>query len=120
MQTTSLADNRCKTEKITLAKWLFTNSHFLSSLPKPDNIQQIAAITENQKVALIYERLLTVTCKKAAKKAVSKKGVAALDISADTLAEIAMESLLSDIKVSKGLSGFEQFLDEKAIEAILF
>lgn len=114
-----LSDNTNGKERKDLARWVFLG---MSAHPEIRSLTTADAKTrlESQKwMAALVTRLLSDNCAAQTKAAVASEGSAGMQAAFRSLGELAMRELMSNGDVAAALSGYEQFLDRKKLEAAL-
>lgn len=73
----------------------------------------------NKATAALFERLVTVTCRKQAHEAIKYEGPAAMESSFGVLGEVAMKGLMSHPEVGEGFQEFSNFVDNEKIRRLV-
>lgn len=113
-----LADSTTGKDRKDLARWIFAG---MSAHPEMQDIANSTAATRertSQAVGLLFTRLISESCSsqfRAARAESSQSIVVAFD----ALGKLAMQELMSNTEVRKAISGFEQFVDRKKVDAAL-
>jgi hypothetical protein len=116
--------SRCLVEKTTLedktllVQWIFVAMAQHPSVSamtriKPEDIER-----NNKQAAELLTRLLTETCMEQAKKAIKYEGGVAIQTSFQVFGQSAARELFADPNVTKVMTGLEQYVDAKKIEAL--
>jgi hypothetical protein len=88
-------------------------------------VRSIAYVSEeqledaNKTLAELFMKLLTVSCKQQAEKAIRYEGQIALDLSFRVLGEIAGRELFSSPEVQAGMSSLDKHFDSEKLKSLL-
>jgi hypothetical protein len=105
-------------EKIALAQWIFSIISVHPSVASIATVSDEGRTQASKKTALVFQQLLTDSCKDETTKAVKYEGTDAIKGSFKVLGEIAMNTLLTDPKVSAESQKFVEFMDEKKLNTV--
>jgi len=95
-----------------LVKWIFAAA---SSNPE---VKSMVSVTDRQRnslnkaIAKMFERLLTVSCRKETQAAYKYEGKATISQSFNLLGQVAGRELFSDPNVTKSVSGLSQYINK--------
>jgi len=114
-----LVERTSDADKILLAQWIYT---VISVHPSATSLAKIGdsdreAIAE--RAGKVFERLLTVSCREQAAKAIKYEGAESLGNGFKVLGGIAMTTLLEDPAVSAESQNFVRYVDQAKIKAAL-
>lgn len=105
-------------DKVLLAQWIYT---VLSVHPSAASIGAVSAADRTdvaKKAGVVFEALLTDSCREQTTKAVKYEGVEAIGSSFKVLGGIATNTLMSDPAVAAESQNFIQYVDEAKIKAV--
>lgn len=112
-----LADSTNGKERKQLAEWIFVAMAAHPELRTMSSVTDKTRDDVNITTAAILTRLLTESCVNEARAAAKTGGTETLRAAFGTLGQLAMQELMADPDVKRSLSGFEQHLDRKKIDA---
>lgn len=113
-----LVDKTTIEDKTTLVQWIFV------AMSRHPSVASLTKVTEedvklnNQKAGALFMKLLTDSCVDPAKKAIKTEGPVAIQVSFQVLGQAAVGELFTNSEVTKVMSGLDQFLDSKKLEAL--
>lgn len=107
------------TDKTMLVKWIFAVMSLHPAVQPMAAVSDSARTQLNQAMAVIAQRLLTVSCLSEVRAAIKYEGTAAIEVSFGVLGEVAMRDLFDNPRVSAGASAFAQYLDEDELTKAL-
>jgi len=114
-----LVESSSADDKTVLVKWMFT------SMSLHPQVKSMSAVTSkdleasSKAAADMFVKLLTVTCKTQAKKAIQYEGAVAIQQGFTIFGQVAGRELFSNPEVAKGLSGIERHMDSEKINTVL-
>lgn len=114
-----LGDNTSGKERKDLARWLFTA---MSNHPDMKLIAKVSDADQDQatrSAAALFTKLLSETCAKEGKAAVTEGGAAAMQAGFEVLGRLAMMELMSNRDVAAAMGNLEKNMDRAKIEAAL-
>lgn len=114
-----LSDNTNGKERKDLARWVFLS---MSTHPEIRSLTTADAKTRTESqiwMAGLVTRLLSENCAAQTRAAVKSEGSAGMMAAFRSLGELAMGELMTNRDVAASLSGYEQYLDKKKLEAAL-
>ena len=106
-------------DRIEFVKWMF------ASMAKHPAVQSMSSVSEeqtedaNKKIAELFMKLLTVTCKEKAQKAIKYEGQIAIQTSFQVLGQVAAQEIFTDPNVASSLSGLEKYIDLELLKTTL-
>jgi len=112
-----LVSSTTSKDKTDLVRWIFATAAL-----HPD-VSSIAAVTGDQRAELthtvgaLYERLLTVDCRRQYRDAVKFEGDQALTASFQVLGGVAMRELLGHQAVTMGMNELDAAVDKEKLKA---
>jgi len=99
-------------------QWIFVA---MAQHPSVSSLQKVTADDVklyNRKAGELFTRLLTETCVETSKKAIKYEGASAIQGAFQVLGQAAAGELFVHPDVTKIMSGLEEFLDSKKLEAL--
>jgi len=105
-------------DKHALVKWMFATAAL-----HPD-VRSIASVSTEQReeinrnLAALFERLLTVACRKEAKEALQFEGPSTMESSFQVLGQVAGRELFTDPEVASGLTNTLKYIDKKKLQEL--
>lgn len=114
-----LAENTTGKERKELARWIFVA---MAMHPDMQGLSTATGKTREQTlryVGTLITRLVSDNCAKETRNAVRNEGGSSLQSAFGSLGKLAMQELMTNPEVNATLTGFEKYLDEKKIEAVL-
>lgn len=106
-------------DKTDLVRWIFATAAL-----HPD-VSSIASVTPDQRtemtknVGLLYQRLLTETCRTQFRDAVKNEGKETLSASFAVLGGVAMRALMGDPAVTRGMGDLDAYVSDDKIKAVI-
>jgi hypothetical protein len=113
-----LVEKTTKEDKTALVQWIFVA---MAQHPSVSSLQKVTADDVklyNRKAGELFTRLLTETCVETSKKAIKYEGASAIQGAFQVLGQAAAGELFVHPDVTKIMSGLEEFLDSKKLEAL--
>jgi len=113
-----LVSKTSKEDKVALVQWTF------SAMSASDAVKSLTAATPAMRdkydhiTAQLFDRLLTVDCRKETIDAVKYDGASSIESAFGLLGQVAFKSLMADKSVSDSLSNFAKYLDEPRLKAL--
>ena len=105
-------------DKTDLVRWIFATAALHPDVGSISAVSSEQRTTMSRTAAQLFERLLTVTCRKETKAALKYEGAMAMQQSFQVLGQVAMTSLMAHPTVQSGFGEMSKFVDEKKIEAL--
>jgi hypothetical protein len=105
-------------DQSTLIQWTF------SAMALHPDVHPYANITDEQRKALdqkaanLFQRMMTVDCRKEVVDAVKYEGTGSFEDAFAAMGEAAMRGLMNEPQVSKGMEGFVEYFDKTRMEAL--
>jgi hypothetical protein len=106
-----LVEASTKKDKEELARWIF------SAISAHPSVKPLSSVTPDQRqlanksFADILMRLLTVSCREKAEKAIRYEGTASLQQGFSLLGQVAMQHIFADPSVLENVNGIDKYLD---------
>ena len=106
-------------DKVVLAQWMF------AAMSRNKSVKTMVSVADanregfNRQTGLLFERLLTVDCRKELVEALKNEGRSALKSSNETLGRAASAELLRDPAVEAEAAKFTSYWDSAKIAAVL-
>jgi hypothetical protein len=113
-----LVDKTSIEDKTTLVQWIFVAMSRHPSVASLTKVTEEDVKANNQKAGALFMKLLTDSCVDAARKAIKTEGPVAIQVSFQVLGQAAVGELFTNSEVTKVMSGLDQFLDSKKLEAL--
>jgi hypothetical protein len=113
-----LVDSTTKDDRIALVRWMFAAAAANPAVAPIAKVSQQTMDDANATMAALMMRLLTDACREKTKKALKYEGGAALQLSFQTLGQVAAGELFSSPEVKKAMSGLETGLNNKKLEEL--
>jgi hypothetical protein len=116
--------SRCLVEKTTtedktaLVQWIFVAMAQHPSVSALQKVTPADVKSYNSKAGALFTKLLTETCVETSKKAIKYEGAVAIQSAFQVLGQAAAGELFVHPDVTKVMSGLEEFLDTKKLEAL--
>jgi hypothetical protein len=101
-----------------IVQWMFAAMSRHPAIAPMGTVSDAQVDKANARMAELYVRLLTVTCKDQAKLAIKNEGDIALSQSFQALGQQAGRELFINPDVLKGMSGFSKYFDRKKLEEL--
>jgi hypothetical protein len=114
-----LVSSTTPTDKNFLIKWMFATISLNPALSSVNTFSDAERDRINKKLAAMFERLLTRSCRSQAKKAIAYEGMSTLESSFGVLGRVAATRMFSNPAVKKGVQGFTNYLDGKKLQDAL-
>jgi|GEM_PF-2397908 len=105
-------------DRMAVARWMLAG---MASAPRMADVAKVdpsRKVEADKGMAAVFTRLMTIDCANEARPLFLAKSKAAFETAGGALGEIAMKELLSDPKAAEGLSGYIQYLDERAFAKV--
>lgn len=114
-----LVSNTTDADKTLLTKWFFAVASLNPALGKISNITDAQRESIDKKMAKLYERLITESCKTQAQQAVKYEGASALEVGFRVLGFVAGRELFASPKVREGIKGLDKYVDKEKLKKVL-
>ena len=105
-------------EKTTLVRWIF------AMMALHPDVESSSAVTSEQRTALsketaeLFQRLLTKSCEKESREAITFEGLATLQSSFSLLGQVAARELFVNPKVAAGMAEFSRYVDPMKLKEL--
>ena len=114
-----LVDSTSVRDRTELVKWMFAAASLHPAVKSVVSVSQEQLNDANRRAADLFTRLLTDSCKKEAKEALTYEGEATLQLSFQVLGQVAGRELFASPEVGKAMSDFEKYLDEDKFKSLM-
>ena len=117
--TKCVIESTTKTDRIEFIKWMFV------AISKHPAVKSLSSVSEeqirdaNEKVAKLFMRLLTDSCKEKAERAIKYEGQIAIKASFQMLGQVAGQELFTDPAVATSLSNLDKYIDVDKLKSSL-
>ena len=114
-----LVDKTTKDDRVALIRWLFSAA---SRHPAVGAIAKVSAeqLDESNKVVgALLMKLLTDSCKAEAQRALQYEGPVTLQLSFQTLGQVAGRELFASPEVSGAMTGLKKYVDNEKLKALV-
>lgn len=102
-------------DHVVIVQWMFAAMSKHPSVAAMGSVSEAQVDKANQRMAQLFSRLLTVTCRDQTRLALKNEGEPALQQGFQALGEVAGRDLFMDPNVAKGLSGMTKYIDTKKL-----
>jgi hypothetical protein len=114
-----LTENTTGKDRKDLARWIFVAMAAHPGLRDLSNISPESRDEANKTMGLLFTKLIVENCAKEARLATQNGGAESFKSAFETLGRVAMQELMSNPEVSKGITGFQAYSDSKKIGEVL-
>ncbi len=114
-----LADNTTGKDRKDLAKWIFVAMAAHPELKDISKVTPAGRDQVDQAAGAIFSRMLTQSCVDQTRHALQQDGRGSIKVAFGVLGQLAMAELMANPQVSSAITGFQRFVDNKKIEALL-
>jgi hypothetical protein len=114
-----LVQSTSEDDKAVLAQWLF------SSMALHPKVSQLASVPEERRtqatkdLAALIQKIFTRTCREEARVAYKAEGDDAIANAFGVFGKVALESLLTEPKISENMNSFLEYLDKAELQKAL-
>jgi hypothetical protein len=105
-------------DRLTLVNWMFAAASLHPSVTAASPVSAEALDQVNKKMADLFMRLVTVSCKTQVEKALQYEGEVTFQTSFQVLGQVAGRELFSSPEVSAAMSGVQKHLDLEKLQAL--
>ena len=105
-------------QKTILVKWIFTVVTLHPAIKSLTSVTDEQRSHLNKDAAMVFQTLLTETCKTETEAALKYEGGPAIEQGFSVLGQIAARDLMSDPEVTKGMEEFSKYLDESKFQEL--
>ncbi|WP_342617092.1 hypothetical protein [Rhodoferax sp. GW822-FHT02A01] len=102
-------------DKAVLVKWMFSEMALHPAIVSMTVVTPAQRNELNKLAGQLFNKLLTVDCKKESSEAIRYEGPAAMQSSFQLLGQVAVASLMNHPAVAAGFNEFGKYMDLKAI-----
>lgn len=106
-------------DRIEFVKWMFSAMSRHPAVKSMSSISEQQISEANEKVAELFMKLMTETCKDKAQKAVKYEGQIAIQTGFQILGQVAAQELFSDPDVAALMSGLDKYIDNEKLNSAL-
>ena len=117
--TKCIVESTSPQDRIDFVKWMF------SAMAKHPAVKSMSSVSEeqrneiSQKIADLFMKLLTETCREKAEKAIKYEGQLAMQNSFQVLGQVAAQELFTNPDVASVLSGLDKYIDTEKLKSSL-
>jgi hypothetical protein len=101
-----------------LVQWMFSAASSHPAVSSFTAVSPAQLDSANKNAALLFEKLLTKSCKKETTEALKYEGEITISTAFNILGQVAGRELFSDPSVSKNLTGLNKYFDKSKLEAL--
>lgn len=105
-------------DQSVLIQWTFSAMALHPDVRPYANITDAQRKSLDQKAAGLFQRMMTVDCRKEVVDAVKYEGTGSFEGAFAAMGEAAMRGLMSEPSVNKGMEGFVEYFDKSKMEAL--
>lgn len=105
-------------DQSVLIQWTFSAMALHPDVRPYANITDAQRKSLDQKAAGLFQRMMTVDCRKEVVDAVKYEGTGSFEGAFSAMGEAAMRGLMSEPSVNKGMEGFVEYFDKSKMEAL--
>lgn len=114
-----LVDSTSKDDRMALVRWMFVAAAAHPAVASIAKVSPKERDEADKKLATLFMRLLTDTCKDKAQKAIATDGGAvAIQQSFAVLGQVAARDLFSSPEVAQSMTNLDKYVDKKALESL--
>jgi len=117
--TRCIVESTTATDRIEFVKWMFVAMSVHPAVKSLSSTSEEQLESENKKTADLFMRLLTVSCREKAEKAIKYEGNVAIQTSFKILGQISAQELFANPDVAKAINGLEEYFDEEKLKSSL-
>lgn len=114
-----LADNTTGKERKELAKWMFVAMASHPELQGLSNITDSDREKTYQALGATVTKLLTQSCPEQTRSALATDAGEAFKLAFGFLGKLAMQELMTNPEVGASFSGFERYIDQQKLKALM-
>jgi hypothetical protein len=113
-----LVASTTQADRVALARWIFIAFAAHPSVAPISTVKPADIESANAEIASLFMKLLTESCREKTKMAMKYEGPAAIQLSFQTLGQVAGMELASNASVQARMSGFSKHIDESKIKEL--
>ena len=113
-----LVESTTKDDRTSLVRWMFMGAAAHPAVASIASVSTQDLDKANAATGALFMKLLTVSCKDKAKKALAYEGSATIQLSFQVLGQVAAAELFSSPEVKQAMSGLEKHIDTKKLEEL--
>jgi hypothetical protein len=105
-------------DKHALVKWMFATAALHPDVRSIASVSPEQRVEINKNLAALFERLLTVACRKETREALQFEGPSTMESSFQVLGQVAGRELFSDPQVASGMANTFKYIDAKKLQEL--
>ena len=113
-----LVASTTQTDRVALARWIFIAFSAHPSVAPISAVKADDIESANAEVGSLFMKLLTDSCREKTKAALKFEGPAAIQLSFQTLGQVAGRELMANSSVQARMAGFSKHIDESKIKEL--
>jgi hypothetical protein len=113
-----LVASTSQSDRVALARWIFISFSAHPGVAPISAVKPADVDAANAQAGQLFMKLLTESCRDKAKVAIRYEGTVAIQLSFQTLGQVAGVELASDPRVQARMSGMLKSLDENKIKSL--
>ncbi len=114
-----LVESSTPSDKMVLVKWMFTAMSLHPAVKSIASVSKKQLDISNKETGDLLVKLLTISCKEQAIKAIKYEGAAALHSSFNVFGQVAAKELFSNPDVAAGMAGLNKYMNSEEINKAL-
>ncbi|KAB2963666.1 MAG: hypothetical protein F9K16_06185 [Thermoanaerobaculia bacterium] len=114
-----LVESTTEADRVGLVRWMFVAASAHPAVRPISNVTETDLDAANKGMAELVLRLLTESCRDAARKAVQYEGASTFEASFEVLGSVAGQELFGSPEVAGALAGLEKHLDGQRLTEAL-
>lgn len=114
-----LVASTTSTDKTTLVQWMFTTLSLHPDVQAFSTVTPAVRKQTNKKMARIFERLVTDSCKKETQEAIKYEGTSTIEAAFQLLGGAATRELFANPKVAAGMDDLSKEFDAEKLKTVL-
>lgn len=113
-----LVSSTTSAQKETLVRWMFSMMALHPQVKSSAAISVAERTALSKDTALLFQQLLTESCRSQALEAIKYEGAATIESSFSLLGQVAARELFAHPAVAEGISEFGQFVDQEKMKTL--
>lgn len=105
-------------DRMALVRWLFSAASLHPAVKSIVTVSEKQLDESTKQTAQLFMRLLTVSCKPQAEKALQYEGPVTIELSFRVLGQVAGRELFTSPEVAVAMSKLQKYVDQKKIAAL--
>lgn len=114
-----LVESTTEQDRVGLVRWMFVAASAHPAVRPISNVTEADLDAANKGMAELVVRLLTESCRDAARKAVQYEGTSTFEASFEVLGGVAGQELFGSPEVAAALAGLEKHMDGQRLAEVL-